>query len=209
MNKVVFYSVVIGLTALAAGCGGSSDGGTNAGGTGGTTVPDAAVTDAGAGTDATSSSDDTTVGPSSDAVGADVAAAEDTAQGECNPPCVGLTECVNGQCVKAHVCEAGQWYCNGLTAKKQCNVDGTDFLATEDCPGDQYCSSGMCGLKCSSDPKFGAYVGCSFWAVDLPTWDDPTMPEAKDLCEKVRQAMGGIAVITAYSGSTRNSVIEC
>ncbi len=99
----------------------------------------------------------------------------------CSPACIAPEECVDGTCQLPVVCEPGTWFCAGLTAKKQCSADGTTFLEPIDCPGEQYCSAGQCGLKCSLDPKYGAYVGCSFWAVDLPTWDDPTLPNAKKL----------------------------
>ena len=99
----------------------------------------------------------------------------------CDPECVAPQACIDGICQLPKLCPAGTWICEGLTSKKQCNPDGTGFLEAETCPGDQLCSAGQCGLKCNLDPKWGAYVGCVFWTVDLPVWDDPTLPNANTL----------------------------
>lgn len=134
--------------------------------------------------DATTAVDVTTASDGSDAQdgttstdGADGATGED----DCQPPCDAGQVCKNGVCEQPVICEPGTYVCEGLTAKKQCNATGTAFLDAEPCPGEQLCSSGQCGLKCNLDPKWGAYVGCVFWTVDLPVWEDPTIPQAPDL----------------------------
>ncbi|MGM0576639.1 MAG: hypothetical protein ACQEXJ_13000 [Myxococcota bacterium] len=95
--------------------------------------------------------------------------------------CPGGHGCVDDECVPV-VCQPDSIICEGLAATKACNEDGTAFLEPEACPEGQYCTSGTCTGTCLSDPKFGDYVGCSYWTVDLPNWPDPTIdPTPEDL----------------------------
>ncbi len=95
--------------------------------------------------------------------------------------CPSSHKCQNDSCTPV-LCVPGQWICEGLTGKKQCNEDGTGFLEVELCGEAEYCSGGKCGSTCSDDPKFGSYLGCAYWTVDLPNWPDPTMnPTPQDL----------------------------
>ena len=105
----------------------------------------------------------------------------DDASTPCEPACEGLEQCIDGQCETPQMCEPGTWVCQGLTAKKVCAEDGMSFLPPQNCPGEQLCSSGQCALKCNMDPKWGSFVGCVFWTVDLPVWADPTLPQANTL----------------------------
>jgi hypothetical protein len=105
----------------------------------------------------------------------------DDAGAICSPPCEGLDQCIDGVCQTPQICEPGTWVCHGLTAKKECAEDGMGFSEPQSCPGEQLCSSGQCALKCNMDPKWGSFVGCVFWTVDLPVWDDPTLPKANVL----------------------------
>lgn len=89
-------------------------------------------------------------------------------------PCPSSHQCLEGECVP-ELCQPGEWFCDGLAAKKGCNEDGTGFLESEACPAGWYCTSGKCTDACFADPKFGDYVGCSYWTVDLPNWPDPTI----------------------------------
>jgi hypothetical protein len=136
------------------------------------------------------SSDGADVTDSSDGVeGQDGLSSTDNATGsdgtssseDCEPDCPSGQVCKDGACEQPIICEPGTYVCDGLTAKKQCNTTGTGFLEPEQCPGEQLCSSGQCGLKCNLDPKWGAYVGCVFWTVDLPVWKDPSIPNAPNL----------------------------
>ena len=197
--------VVFGLSALAVGqaCSSPKSGDKDTGGSGGVEGSDGALTDTVTGGDlGPSAGGDTQVTPTGDGQGSDVP------EVPCEPACVFPQQCVGGTCLDSQVCEPGGWYCNGLTAKKQCNEAGTAFLEVQDCPGDQYCSAGQCGLKCSLDPKWGAYVGCVFWAVDLPTWDDPTLPAAKNLAAAVvvsnPSELPATVAFTAPPGKTFN-----
>ena len=80
----------------------------------------------------------------------------------------------DGEC-KPALCAPGQVFCEGLAATKACNEDGSGFTEPEPCPTGQYCTSGKCTATCMSDPKFGSYVGCAYWTVDLPNWPDPSI----------------------------------
>ena len=175
------------------GCSGSSTG--SGSGSGGATATGATAGSGGqtfAGTTAPGTTGDgTTAGTATggtDTTGGATGGTTGTATGEttggttggpdCNPPCNSPEVCVSGVCQIPQICQPGTWICAGLTGKKQCSADGTAFLEAEVCPGDQLCSAGECGLKCNLDPKWGAYVGCVFWTVDLPVWSDPTLPQS-------------------------------
>ena len=133
--------------------------------------------------DATSEDGGTTTNPGDDAEGTGGTGTTDATgnTNTCDPACVAPEVCIDNACQLPQLCEPGTWVCSGLVGKKQCNDLGTGWLEPESCPGDQYCTSGSCALKCSLDPKWGAYVGCVFWTVDTPLWDDPTLPLAKTL----------------------------
>jgi len=73
------------------------------------------------------------------------------------------------------ICIPNKFVCTSGTIRHQCNFDGTEFAAEEQCPLDQTCSNGQCVAKCPNDPKFGVYVGCEFWATDLPNYPDSTL----------------------------------
>lgn len=79
--------------------------------------------------------------------------------------------CREGAC-QPNICNPGQAYCEGLAATKVCNDEGTGFLPVEACLDGMYCTGGECTSTCLDDPKFGSYVGCAFWTVDLPQFPD-------------------------------------
>ncbi|MEZ4269482.1 MAG: hypothetical protein R3F39_24235 [Myxococcota bacterium] len=87
-------------------------------------------------------------------------------QGYVPVACPAAKICFNATC-REPICEPGTWFCEGLGARKQCNATGSGFLTPEPCAGASVCSSGECGQSCELDIKFGAYVGCAFWTVDL------------------------------------------
>ena len=89
-------------------------------------------------------------------------------------PCPVNQGCFGGQCMPV-ICVSGSSVCEGLSMKKACNDDGTGFEEPVPCPDGQYCTSGKCGSSCMIDPKFGSYVGCVFWTVDLPNYPDFTL----------------------------------
>jgi len=83
--------------------------------------------------------------------------------------------CESGAC-QLLLCEPDTWICQGVGAKKQCASDGSGYADPIDCPDGEYCADGKCAGSCAPDPKFGAYVGCTFWSVDLPNYPDPFTP---------------------------------
>lgn len=89
-----------------------------------------------------------------------------TGQGYVPVACAAGQICFNATC-REPICEPGTWFCEGLGARKQCNPSGSGFSTPEPCAGASVCSSGECGQSCELDIKFGAYVGCAFWTVDL------------------------------------------
>ncbi len=89
-------------------------------------------------------------------------------------PCPSSHQCLDGAC-KPVLCQAGTTFCEGLAAVKSCLPDGSGFSDPVPCPENEYCTSGKCTGACFADPKFGSYVGCSYWTVDLPNWPDPTI----------------------------------
>jgi hypothetical protein len=96
-------------------------------------------------------------------------------------PCPTNQGCVDEVC-KPIICVPGTFVCEGLNMKKACNADGTGFESPEACPEEMYCTSGKCTSTCAIDPKFGSYVGCAFWTVDLPNYPDFTLnPTPEDL----------------------------
>jgi hypothetical protein len=89
--------------------------------------------------------------------------------------------CIDRAC-RPLICISGEFICEGLSSKKECNPDGTGFLAAIPCAEGEFCQSGKCGSSCQIDPKFGSYVGCAFWTVDLPNFPDPfSNPTPEDL----------------------------
>ncbi len=152
-------------TSTADGTDGSAD---SADGTDGTDGTD--------GSDALADAEDGSDAPADGSEGSDASGdGSDGSDGGCPQGCAANEECVQGVCALVMVCEPGKKFCQGLTAVKACNEDGTGFLEPVQCPDELYCSSGKCGSKCTVDPKLGAYIGCSFWTVDLPNYPDPTI----------------------------------
>ncbi|MCB9729566.1 MAG: IgGFc-binding protein [Deltaproteobacteria bacterium] len=100
-------------------------------------------------------------------------------QGYVPRSCGAAKICFQGTC-REPICVPGSWVCENLASRKQCNASGSGFLAPETCPGGSACSSGECGQSCDADIKFGSYVGCAFWTVDLDNsteiYDSPRSP---------------------------------
>lgn len=82
---------------------------------------------------------------------------------------------VTSDIVVTQVCTPGTSICDSFDAKRICNADGLDYGAPIECEPDESCRAGTCQVRCPNDPKFGNYVGCEFWATDLPNYPDPTL----------------------------------
>jgi len=72
-------------------------------------------------------------------------------------------------------CTPGERVCDSLLAYRTCATDGTGYGDPVACAEDENCREGACVVRCPNDPKFGSYVGCEFWATDLPNYPDHTL----------------------------------
>ena len=132
IGKEMKNKLMIVLAALFLSC--STNTNTRNGAGTGTGTGTGAGTDTGTGTDATVVTDIGTVSGTDTVTTSDAPGQTDTpATGGCTPPCEGLDKCIDGVCKTPPKCEPGTWVCQGLTAKKQCNESGTEFLAPEMC----------------------------------------------------------------------------
>lgn len=82
---------------------------------------------------------------------------------------------IQSEVIETQICDAGTYICDNLTTRRRCAEDGKSYLEPESCEADESCRNGICQPRCPNDPKFGAYVGCEFWATDLPNYPDPTL----------------------------------
>ncbi|MFT7583283.1 MAG: hypothetical protein ACI9MR_004970, partial [Myxococcota bacterium] len=79
-------------------------------------------------------------------------------------------------------CQPGTLSCADLSTPQRCADNGSAWEAQTACTGDERCSSGRCLIACPNDPKFGVFVGCEYWATDLPNYPDPFLsPTPEDL----------------------------
>jgi len=108
--------------------------------------------------DATSVPDSDTTGPVD---GVDVSDVTDTE--------------IAAETIVEQVCQPGSSICNNLTTRLVCKEDGKGYGEPIACNEDSSCRAGTCQVRCPNDPKFGSYVGCEFWATDLPNYPDPTL----------------------------------
>jgi len=82
---------------------------------------------------------------------------------------------IAAETIVAQICQPGSSICDNFTARRVCNPDGRSFADPVSCGADESCRAGTCQVRCPNDPKFGSYVGCEFWATDLPNYPDPTL----------------------------------
>lgn len=82
---------------------------------------------------------------------------------------------IQAEIIETQICTPDTYICDNLTTRRRCAPDGKSYLAPENCGPEESCRNGICQVRCPNDPKFGAYVGCEFWATDLPNYPDPTL----------------------------------
>ena len=82
---------------------------------------------------------------------------------------------ISADTVITQVCTPGASICNNLDSRRICEPDGEGYGEPMLCDSDETCRAGTCQVRCPNDPKFGSYVGCEFWATDLPNYPDPAL----------------------------------
>lgn len=166
-------SLLLLACALAPAC--SDDEGTGLGDTSDTRVDDAPDTvdsgdsiDSGDTTDASDTTLPDTIAPdTSDTLGGDT---RDTFTSDITSDAT-----VTSDIVVTQICTPSTSICDSFDSKRICNADGLAYGDPIQCQPDESCRAGTCQVRCPNDPKFGNYVGCEFWATDLPNYPDPTL----------------------------------
>lgn len=91
-------------------------------------------------------------------------------------PCAEGLFCFEGVCGTQR-CDPGDLSCDedGYTIT-QCDGTGENWIDFEVCDrrANRVCSGGECVSGCIAAAKDPSYVGCEYWTVDLPQYDDPT-----------------------------------
>ncbi|TVR03207.1 MAG: hypothetical protein EA398_05480 [Deltaproteobacteria bacterium] len=90
-------------------------------------------------------------------------------------PCEDGLTCWAGQCQEL-ACRPGSRRCASDLDTEICNEDGTGWTPGPVCnqAEGEVCSEGFCDDPCDFFSKERTYIGCSYWAVDLPMFADPT-----------------------------------
>lgn len=91
------------------------------------------------------------------------------AEGE---PCPEGEFCLNGACGEQQ-CVPLSSECRDENTLHYCNNDGTGWIDPTPCGQNSLCVGSQCISGCEADYKFGSYVGCEYWTVDLDQFDDP------------------------------------
>jgi hypothetical protein len=87
-------------------------------------------------------------------------------------PCFPGQFCLNGICGD-QLCIPGSRECVDTESYQFCNSEGSGFEAPVFCGEGSVCIQGDCISGCEADYKFGSYVGCEYWTVDLDQYEDP------------------------------------
>ncbi|MCB9506343.1 MAG: IgGFc-binding protein [Myxococcales bacterium] len=90
-------------------------------------------------------------------------------------PCPEGDFCFRGTC-GSQICEPGQLGCDDSGRYVQlCAPSGEEWVRTEDCnPRENLaCVAGECVSGCAAALKDPTYIGCEYWSVDLPQYQDP------------------------------------
>ena len=87
-------------------------------------------------------------------------------------PCLPGQYCLNGICGE-QICIPGSSECVDNESYQYCNTEGTGFESPVSCGEGSVCIKGECISGCEADYKFGSYVGCEYWTLDLDQFEDP------------------------------------
>jgi hypothetical protein len=92
-------------------------------------------------------------------------------------PCPDDLYCLKGEC-GTQVCTPGAAQCGDANTIEYCKTDGSGWDMPQACGDGSICIAAKCVSGCEADYKFGSYVGCEYWTVDLDQYEDPfTNPE--------------------------------
>ncbi len=82
--------------------------------------------------------------------------------------------CFEGACGTQR-CEPGRRRCDGDFVVEECDSTGQEWLEAETCDRreDRVCAGGECVSGCVAAGKDPTYIGCEYWSVDLPQYEDP------------------------------------
>ena len=88
-------------------------------------------------------------------------------------PCPDGLFCLLGECGEQR-CEPGRRDCTeDGDAVLECDADGLRWVEVLDCERGLACVRGDCVGGCAVGSKDPSYIGCEFWTVDLPQFQDP------------------------------------
>lgn len=84
--------------------------------------------------------------------------------------------CFDGECGTQR-CRPGDRTCDDdAYTILECDASGENWVEAEICDrrASRVCANGECVSGCIAAVKDPSYVGCEYWSVDLPQYDDPT-----------------------------------
>ncbi len=87
--------------------------------------------------------------------------------------CTGGVACTPGQGCEPRICSEGERVCLGPDDVGICNDRGTDYdplLQCSDTDPSSICHDGQCVSACERAALTQSYLGCEYWAVDLPQY---------------------------------------
>ena len=108
---------------------------------------------------------------------------DDVSQRVCNTagdgfearPCVDGPFCFQGECGD-QICEPERRRC-GVAPQdvEECDGDGENWGPTTPCDAEaeEVCFEGECVTGCLASLKEPTYIGCAYWSIDLPQFEDP------------------------------------